>query len=393
MRLTSPSEPIKRDSFVAYGALGTIDSVPIWDFALWIPFALAAAATLTIWIREPLAEWTYEILIFAAAALVSLRAKSIPRTPLSAVVALLALWGFAQLVLGATVYRNATWNAALRDTALAATAFVASYGRSPRTILKAMIWFGFVVAVVSVVSYYTSAGRVLWIFPNPYPEAWGPFLNRDNFAQFLEIALPPALWWAIRHDRQYCWIAAAILAAGLASASRAGAAILLAECAVVFAVTRAHRVAIRFLAAGLLLSAIFGTTQLILRLREPDPLRYRREMMQSAVQMIRARPLSGFGLGTFSTVYPQFATFDAGLTVEHAHNDWLEWASEGGVGFAAVWAALGVIALRDLRRRMWMLGVAAVMVHALADFPFARFGVSAWTFLLIGMREVDARKH
>ena len=53
----------------------------------------------------------------------------------------------------------------------------------------------------------------------------------------------------------------------------------------------------------------------------------------------------GFGLGTFETVYPHFALFDIGLIVNHAHNDWLEWAAEGGVPLAlallslAVWAA------------------------------------------------------
>jgi hypothetical protein len=33
------------------------------------------------------------------------------------------------------------------------------------------------------------------------------------------------------------------------------------------------------------------------------------------------------------------------------------------------------------------------MIHALVDYPIARFGVSAWTFLLIGMRELDRDPH
>ncbi len=41
--------------------------------------------------------------------------------------AAIALWGFAQLALSATVYRYATLEASLRLAALAATAMVASF--------------------------------------------------------------------------------------------------------------------------------------------------------------------------------------------------------------------------------------------------------------------------
>jgi hypothetical protein len=46
-----------------------------------------------------------------------------------------------------------------------------------------------------------------------------------------------------------------------------------------------------------------------------------------------------------------------------------------------------------VRRSIWIIGVPAVMIHALVDDPFARFGVSAWTFLVIGMRELDRESH
>ena len=149
----------------------------------------------------------------------------------------------------------------------------------------------------------------------------------------------------------------------------------------------------RFAAAAVVLAAIAGAGQLAGRIFEPDPLRYRREMAHSALAMIRDRPFSGFGLGTFATVYPQYAEFDAGATVNHAHNDWLEWASEGGVGFAAAWGVLAAAMLRRVRGSIWTIGVPTVMIHALVDYPFARFGVSAWTFLLIGMRELDPGGH
>jgi O-antigen ligase len=360
---------------------------------------LATAATLAIWVRSPFVDWGYEWAVFVLAAVVCVRRPVVHRSRLLLTgLAVIATYGFLQLALGATVYRFATWNAALRFAALAATAWIAPSRRSAAIAIRALASIGFVVAVVSVLAYYTSPGKVLWIFPIEYPDVWGPFPNRDNFAQFLEIAMPAALWIAFdsgdrRNDRRYLWMAAAMLAAGIASASRAGAALLLLE-AIVFLVLKANRrILWRFAGASVLLIAVAGAGQLVFRIREPDPLRYRREMMRSTMEMIRARPLTGFGLGTFPTVYPQYATFDAGATVEHAHNDWLEWTAEGGIGFAAAWGILALTTIRRLRRELWMLGLLSVMVHALVDFPFARFGISAWIFLLIGMREVRAPAH
>ena len=115
--------------------------------------------------------------------------------------------------------------------------------------------------------------------------------------------------------------------------------------------------------------------------------------------MIATRPGTGFGLGTFSTVYPAYATFDAGKSVEHAHNDWLEWASEGGLGFALAWLGLAVWSVRPAWRAGWGIGVLGCFLHGMVDYPFARFGISAWVFILLGilarsdLREVRSRRH
>jgi len=103
--------------------------------------------------------------------------------------------------------------------------------------------------------------------------------------------------------------------------------------------------------------------------------------------MIADRPWQGFGLGSFGAVYPEYALFDSGAVVEHAHNDWLEWAAEGGLPFAGAWAVLAAFVFSPAIRSVWGLGVVAVFLHALVDFPLARFGISAWTFVLIGALE------
>ena len=365
--------------------------------------ALAGTATLAIWSSDPFTEWTYEASVFLLACWVALRAKPHLGLRLSIQV-LLAAWGFGQLGAGATVYRYATLNGSLRVAAFAATALVSSAvcSRPPERdrMLRGMAWFGSLLAVVSLVAYYASPGRILWLLPSPYPDVWGPFLSRNNFAQFLELVLPVALWLGRTApqagDRPtYLWISAVILACGLASASRAGAVLLVSEALAVWLLVRpkpGKRLAAGFAAGAIALAALAGADTLIQRFGDSDPLRDRREIFASSLEMIAQRPWTGYGLGTFATVYPEFASFDPGALVEHAHNDWLEWAAEGGWPYAALWLLMAIAAVRPALRTIWGIGVLAVFLHALVDYPFARFGVAGWLFILIGAFENSTAK-
>lgn len=366
-------------------------------------FWLAAGATLTVWVRNPFPEWIFEcgacvlgiIAIWNRGVKLGRDVAHSTRC-MAALAALIGLWGFGQIALGATVYRWATLNASLRIMALAATGvtawFVMGSLQVREAFLRVLAWFGFLLAVVSVLAYFTSPGQVLWLFAVPYPDVWGPFLSRNNFAQFLEVTLPPALALGLAAGgKTYIWIAAAILAAGLAAASRAGAVVLVLEAAAVFGLSwgdrsgmASRRLLMRFLAAAAALGAVAGTGTLWTRLKQPDPFEYRREIYRSAVAMIAARPALGTGLGTFPVVYPAYAEFDSGAVVDHAHNDWLEWATEGGLPYAAVWGLLALSLARPAIRSIWGLGVPAIFIHALVDYPFARFGVAAWVFILAG---------
>jgi len=48
---------------------------------------------------------------------------------------------------------------------------------------------------------------------------------------------------------------------------------------------------------------------------------------------------------------------------------------------------LAVAAARPALRSIWGIGIVAVFLHALVDYPFARFGVAAWLFILVGALE------
>ena len=79
-----------------------------------------------------------------------------------------------------------------------------------------------------------------------------------------------------------------------------------------------------------------------------------------------------------------FAHSDDGLFWNQGHNDWLQAAAEGGIGFAAVLAALAVILSIRAFRSGWGFGIVAVFLLALVDFPLQKPVVSLLLFTLAG---------
>jgi uncharacterized membrane protein YidH (DUF202 family) len=313
-----------------------------------------------------------------------------------------AAWGLAQKALGWTVYWRGTLEGLLYWlTAFAACWLAAELGcwRQLRSWMRtALGWFAFTLAVASVVFYFGTPGKIFGLFPVSY-RAVGPFLNRDHYASFIALLLPVVLWEGLIRRRPL-WsralMAGAMYASVIAGASRAGSLVVTVEILLLLflAWDRGHEeVGLIRRAAGW--TAFFAVTFVLVvgwdvlwqRFKEPDPWRGRREMLQAAWAMVRDRPWSGFGLGNWAVVYPAYAVWDPGLGlyVNHAHNEWAEWAVEGGLPMLAAMLSLGLWAIRRGLRRPWGIGAAAVLVHSVVDFPLRRLAVAVLLFTLLGM--------
>jgi O-antigen ligase len=77
--------------------------------------------------------------------------------------------------------------------------------------------------------------------------------------------------------------------------------------------------------------------------------------------------------------------------VNQAHSDWLQWTAEGGLPVGLAMLALAVWACKPAIRSIWGIGVLAVLVHALFDYPFSRPATGAWPVLLLAMVAVTHR--
>jgi O-antigen ligase len=133
------------------------------------------------------------------------------------------------------------------------------------------------------------------------------------------------------------------------------------------------------------LTAVAGGGIVWDRLWENEPLALRRHYLEASLQMARERPWTGFGLGTWPHVYPAYARVDNGMFANRAHNDWAEWAAEGGIPFAAAMLLLAAGSVPPAVRSVWGIGLISVAAHALVDYPFARLPQAAWWFAVLAL--------
>ena len=266
-----------------------------------------------------------------------------------------------------------------------------------------MAYFGSAIAIIAVVQLFTSQGKIFWLFPSGYPDAMGPFVYRNNYAAFVELLLPLAVLEAIRDRHKgilFAVMAGVMYASVIASTSRAGSILATLEIPVTIGLAQARglltfqRLGVALAKIGVLAGifvAVVGWRMLLDRFNQPDPFVHRREMLHSSLAMARERPWLGFGLGTFENAYPAYASFDIGLVVNHAHDDWAEWLAEGGAPFFFLLAAIAAWTLLPAIRSIWGIGLLSVFCHALVDYPMQRLGLAIWVFALLGALAAEQR--
>ncbi len=370
--------------------------IAIWIFALCLMWGI-----LTIWVQGWWAWSLFQIAIFLLAAWRIGKTSNFRPAPIDTALAAAAAWPLVQLAVTRTVNRGETWVAALNwwtflIVFLLAVSLCESAG-TRRPFLRAIVLAGAALAALSVAQYYSSAGKIFWIFPSGYADGvLGPFVNRDQYAAWVELLLPASLYMAAtgRRAALYGVAAAVLLGSVIAGASRAGSALALAEVLGVALALAARRSASRktltrrslqFVLLAAVAIAVAGWQGLRDRIVGPASEVLRVDAVRASVAMVWDRPWTGSGLGTWPEMYPRYAGLDTGVKVNQAHNDWAQWAAEGGLPFLGIMLVFAALLCRPAVRSIFGLGVAAFLLHALVDFPMQqRPALAAWFFAIAG---------
>ena len=281
--------------------------------------------------------------------------------------------------------------------------------------VRTIMIFGFCLAIFGLTQSFTSPTKVYWIRELDQSTAFGPFINRHHFAGYMEmtIALPLGLLFAGGVAREkmllYLFVAGLMGIALVMTASRGGIISLVAEIFFLVVVTaiwrtqkdqhhhqhrkssRLKQLGIRFGVAGaLLLGLFFGVMALggefsiyrfIDTVNTDDPTTGRAHFWSITLEIIKAHPVVGTGLGAFGVVYTRFDSRNGLFRLEQAHNDYLQVFSDGGIigGLLALSfvVLLFYLALKraksqdDFRRAVALSalsGCFAVLVHSFFDF-------------------------
>jgi O-antigen ligase len=269
---------------------------------------------------------------------------------------------------------------------------------------RGFVWFGmifgFLISTFGILQHLTFNGKLYWFRDMHYGGIpFGPYVNRNHFAGFVELILPlafvPLVLGRVRRER---WpivglFAVVPIGALFLSVSRGGIVSFGVELAVLALVMIQRRAMGRQLLGGvvvLLLALLMvfwlGVGQLQQRFSSFQPLEAtagkRASMRRDTWQIFLHHPLSGTGLGTLQIVYPTYESLYDGKIVNHTHNDYLEALAETGLlgGLCCAWFLVAMVSqslkrLKELNHSfagaLQLSGLVAssgFLVHSLVDF-------------------------
>lgn len=297
--------------------------------------------------------------------------------------------------------------------------------RRLRLLVRTIIIFGFFLALFGLTQSFTSPTRVYWIRELAQSTAFGPFINRHHFAGYMELTLgiPLGLIFtgAIEREKKFVYLFAVVLMgiALMLTNSRGGIISLMAEILFLGLIAsfgtrrrrREHRrasseeehhsaaqkrrplfgIATRIGLALALIVALFGgvilfggegaITRFFGTVNSDDPTTGRAHFWSVTVDIIKANPLLGTGLGAFGVVYTNYDSRNGLYRLEQAHNDYLQVLSDGGIVGAAIGLCFVIMLFRMALSRMQsqdkfrggvatgaLAGCFAVLVHSFFDF-------------------------
>ncbi|MBU0534341.1 MAG: O-antigen ligase family protein [Candidatus Omnitrophica bacterium] len=128
--------------------------------------------------------------------------------------------------------------------------------------------------------------------------------------------------------------------------------------------------------------------------------RVRGEYWRAGLEMLKEKPLVGFGLGSFGRIYAKYKLPKAEET-QMAHNDFLQiWTELGAVGFL-IFLNIFIFYFRQMNRQIKKIdnlssiqkvficggyvSVLSFAFHSLGDFSFYVFNVPAILFMIMGV--------
>ena len=327
--------------------------------------------------------------------------------------------GLLQLAIHTTAYPYLTRVHLLRLAALFVIFFLATQAFRTRDDLTTAAWFlivlCFAVSLLGIVQYFTSVREIYWSAAlKTEGDPFGPYVNRNHFAGFVELTLPLGLAMIIFRGVYRDVLPLTVLltlvpvSALVLSGSRGGIIGFAFEIGILALLARSRKAAWkrpRVIAAGVValmafaLVAWVGANTAIARfsaLKSPEVTLGRRlSMARGAARIFQDHPIIGCGVGTLVDVFPEYENAYDGKLVDHVHNDYMETLAETGLLGGLCGGAFLWLLYREARKNFEadqghfsralhagsIAAVGGILLHSLVDFNL-QIPANAMLFLL-----------
>jgi len=220
-----------------------------------------------------------------------------------------------------------------------------------RKIVTMITIFGFVFAFFAILQAVLSPNKIYGIYDVPYAKPFGSFVNRHNFAAYMEmtLCLPLGLMFvgAVNKDRRLLYITAIALMgiALLLSGSRGGLISLLAGIFFLVIMTARTKnygqfalkigltvlLVLTIITGAILIGGESSLTRLAESAGSEDFSTSRTYIWSVTLSIIANNFPFGAGFGAFGVAFTPYDSFNGLLRVEQAHNDYLEVLAVGGI--------------------------------------------------------------
>jgi O-antigen ligase len=310
-------------------------------------------------------------------------------------------------------------------------AICASHG--PRRLVRAVAWSGLAISVVAVLARASTPELIYGFWdPGALSPPYGPFVNRNHMGTWLVMALPLVVGYVFARfddrarrgsfstaiDTPMIWLtgaAAMMFVAVVGSLSRSAAIGTVAAGMFTAGVAGSRRLrgwwgvlaaAVVFV---LILAALPRSVDLGLRFADDDrtPAMWaRNQIWRETLPIVRDFPVTGTGVGSFRTAMLVYQQSDRRLFFNQAHNQYLQFAAEGGlllvVPLAIAAALFARAAARNLRRdrspMVWvrtgaLAGIVGVLVQSIWEtgLRLPANGLLFAALCAIALHEVDPK--
>lgn len=276
-----------------------------------------------------------------------------------------------------------------------------------------MIFFGAGYAFFALVQELTPNGKIFWVHTPHFRGSsfYGSYVDHDHYAGLMEMLVPLPFVASMGHllkgaQRVLVAFCAVLMASTIfLSGSRGGMLAFVLEMVLFAALTlwkkRSPRIALGLTVVCVLILALLiflGKGQLLGRLGDLSP-GIRLDITRDSLRMFSKRPISGWGLGTFPTVYPSFRSFYTNLFINEAHNDYAQLLVEtGSLGFAlTLWFVFCLFRRGLPTSRRWefkwdgtvslaaLMGCTGMLLHSFVDFNLQIPANAAMFYMLCGL--------